>query len=47
LLPLVNTIVLLSSGVSIIAAHRSLIAGYKAVAINSLYITIFFGILFS
>jgi len=47
LLPLVNTIVLLSSGVSIVSAHRSLVAGFQTIAINSMYITIMFGILFS
>jgi len=47
MLPMVNTVVLLCSGISVTAAHRALIAGYSSLAINALYITVSFGILFS
>ena len=47
LLPFVNTVVLLSSGVALVSAHRAIIAGYKKVVLNSLVLSILFGILFS
>jgi len=47
LLPLVNTVVLLSSGLALVSAHRAIIAGYNKVVVNSLAISILFGILFS
>lgn len=47
MLPLVNTVVLLTSGVALVAAHRAILAGYKAIVINGLYIAISLGILFS
>lgn len=47
MLPLVNTVVLLCSGVAVVAAHRAILAGYKTVIANALYIAISFGILFS
>jgi cytochrome c oxidase subunit 3 len=47
LLPFVNTVVLLSSGLALVAAHRAVIAGYKPVVMNGLFVAIVFGILFS
>lgn len=47
MLPLVNTVVLLCSGVAIVGAHRAIIAGYKTMVLNTMYIAISFGILFS
>jgi len=47
MLPLVNTVVLLCSGVAIVGAHRAIISGYKNMIINPMYIAISFGILFS
>jgi cytochrome c oxidase subunit 3 len=47
LLPFVNTVVLLSSGLALVAAHRAVIAGYRPVVMNGLFVAIVFGILFS
>jgi len=47
ILPLVNTVVLLTSGVALVAAHRAIIAGCRPVVLNGLYIAISLGILFS
>jgi cytochrome c oxidase subunit 3 len=47
MLPLVNTVVLLTSGVSLVAAHRAIVGGDYSVVINGLYITIMLGIFFS
>ena len=47
MLPLVNTIVLLTSGVALVAAHRAIIIGCRSVVLNGLYIAISLGILFS
>lgn len=47
MLPLVNTIVLLTSGVALVAAHRAIVAGYKSIVVNGLFIAISLGILFS
>jgi heme/copper-type cytochrome/quinol oxidase subunit 3 len=47
MLPLLNTVVLLCSGVAVVAAHRAILAGYKIMVLNTLYIAISFGILFS
>jgi len=47
MLPFVNTVVLLCSGVAVVAAHRAIIGGYKSVVINMLYLAITFGIFFS
>jgi heme/copper-type cytochrome/quinol oxidase subunit 3 len=47
MLPLVNTIVLLTSGVSLVSAHRAIVGGNYGVVINGLYITIMLGIFFS
>jgi len=47
MLPLVNTIVLLTSGVSLVASHRAIIAGYKLMVLNGLYSAISLGILFT
>jgi cytochrome c oxidase subunit 3 len=46
-LPLVNTTVLLSSGVALVSAHRSILAGYRQMVLNSLCVAILLGILFS
>jgi len=47
MLPLVNTVVLLTSGVALVAAHRAILAGCRPVVLNGLYIAISLGILFS
>lgn len=47
MLPLVNTVVLLTSGVALVAAHRAIIAGYRPIVLNGLFIAISLGILFS
>jgi heme/copper-type cytochrome/quinol oxidase subunit 3 len=47
MLPLVNTLVLLCSGVAIVGAHRAIIYGHKSIAINMMYLAISFGIFFS
>jgi len=47
MLPLVNTVVLLTSGVALVAAHRAIIAGCRSIVLNGLYIAISLGILFS
>jgi heme/copper-type cytochrome/quinol oxidase subunit 3 len=47
MLPLVNTVVLLTSGVALVAAHRAIVAGYRPIVLNGLYIAISLGILFS
>jgi len=46
-LPLANTVILLSSGVATVWAHRALIAGYKDQILLSLVIACFYGLLFS
>ena len=45
-LPLWNTIILLSSGVSITCAHRAILAGERSATINGLIFTILYGIIF-
>ncbi len=47
MLPMVNTIVLLCSGVAVVAAHRAILSGYKDIVLNMLYLAISFGIFFS
>jgi heme/copper-type cytochrome/quinol oxidase subunit 3 len=47
MLPFVNTVVLLTSGVALVAAHRAILGGYKPQVVNGLYIAISLGILFS
>lgn len=47
MLPFVNTVVLLSSGIAIVSAHKAILAGYKTMVLNSMYIAISFGLLFS
>jgi cytochrome c oxidase subunit 3 len=46
-LPLLNTIILLSSGVTITYAHHSLIKGYRRGALNGTVDTILLAILFT
>jgi cytochrome c oxidase subunit 3 len=46
-LPLLNTVILLSSGVSVTYAHRAIIAGYRKKTLNALLYTIFLGVLFT
>lgn len=46
-LPLANTVILLSSGVATVWAHRALIAGYKNQAMTSLVVACAYGLLFS
>ena len=47
MLPLVNTLVLLCSGVAVVGAHRAIIYGHKSVVINMMYLATSFGIFFS
>jgi heme/copper-type cytochrome/quinol oxidase subunit 3 len=47
MLPLVNTVVLLTSGVALVVAHRAIIAGCKPIVLNGLFSAISLGILFS
>lgn len=47
MLPLVNTLVLLSSGISLVAAHRAILYGHKIYTFNMMYLTISLGIFFS
>ena len=42
-----NTIVLLTSGVALVAAHRAIISGCRPIVLNGLYIAVSLGILFS
>jgi cytochrome c oxidase subunit 3 len=46
-IPLLNTLVLLSSGVSVTWAHRAIISGLRADTIKGLFITIMLGIIFT
>ena len=46
-LPNLNTLILLSSGVFLTYAHRALICGYKAEAVDGLFGTIIYGIIFT
>ena len=47
MLPLVNTAVLLASGVALVAAHRAIIKGKRSVVLEGLFVAISLGILFS
>jgi len=47
MLPLVNTLVLLCSGVAVVGAHRAILYGHKTIVFNMLYLAISFGIFFS
>jgi len=47
MLPLVNTIVLLCSGVAVVAAHRATLIGTSRIITNMLYLAVSFGIFFS
>jgi cytochrome c oxidase subunit 3 len=47
MLPLVNTLVLLSSGVALVGAHRAIVYGHKTYTVNMMYLAISFGIFFS
>jgi len=47
MLPFVNTIVLLSSGVALVAAHRAIVAGCREIVLDGLFVAISLGILFS
>jgi len=46
-LPLLNTIILLSSGITITCVHKAILIGERPFVINSLIWTIFYGIVFS
>lgn len=47
MLPLVNTLVLLCSGIAIVGAHRAIIYGHKILTFNMMYLAISLGIFFS
>ena len=46
-IPLLNTILLLSSGASVTWAHHSIVYGNKTEAVKALYVTIFLAVLFT
>jgi cytochrome c oxidase subunit 3 len=46
-LPLLNTVLLLSSGIILTYAHRSLVCGYKSKVLDSLTGTILYGLVFT
>lgn len=46
-LPLLNTVILLSSGITVTAAHRAIFVGERGLVINSLIWTILYGVLFT
>lgn len=46
-LPLWNTIILLSSGVTVTYAHRGIIAGSRYISLDGLYWTVLYGFLFT
>jgi cytochrome c oxidase subunit 3 len=46
-LPLFNTVILLTSGLALVSAHRAIVIGYRPVVINGLFLSIILGILFS
>lgn len=46
-IPLLNTIILVSSGITITWAHRAITAGFHKKVITALILTIFYGILFT
>jgi heme/copper-type cytochrome/quinol oxidase subunit 3 len=46
-LPLLNTIILLSSGISITWAHRGLLSGNRLATLNGLLITVSLGLIFT
>jgi cytochrome c oxidase subunit 3 len=46
-LPLLNTIILLSSGVTVTYAHHSLIQGKRTGSLNSLFYTVILAIVFT
>jgi heme/copper-type cytochrome/quinol oxidase subunit 3 len=47
MLPVLNTVTLLCSGVTIINAHRAIITGYKTMLVNSMFAAILYGLFFS
>lgn len=46
-LPLLNTIILLSSGITVTCCHKAILAGERSATANGLLITILYGILFT
>jgi len=46
-LPLWNTVILLSSGVTVTYAHRGIIAGSRFISLDGLYWTVLYGFLFT
>jgi cytochrome c oxidase subunit 3 len=46
-LPLWNTVILLSSGVTVTCAHRAIIAGERYATVNGLISTILYGTIFT
>lgn len=47
MLPLVNTLVLLSSGIALVSAHRGIVSGHKSIVLNMLFLAISLGLFFS
>lgn len=47
MLPLVNTLVLVCSGVAVISAHRGILYGSKSIVFNMVFLSISYGIFFS
>jgi cytochrome c oxidase subunit 3 len=46
-LPLLNTVILLSSGVTVTYAHHSLIQGNRAGTLNGLFVTVVLAVIFT
>jgi cytochrome c oxidase subunit 3 len=46
-LPLLNTVILLSSGVTITTAHRAILCGARVSTTNGIIATVFYGVIFT
>jgi len=47
LLPVLNTVTLLFSGIAVVGAHRAIISGHRVMLLNSMAVAISYGIFFS
>lgn len=46
-IPLVNTLILLSSGAAVTWAHHALVSGHRSQALGGLFITVFLAVIFT